>query len=326
MRRRQFMSLLGAAVVSPLPVRADQPSLPVIGFISARTAEDSEFVATAFRRGLVETGFIEGKNVAIEYRWAENQYERLPALAGDLIGRHVTVIAAISGTPTALAVKSATATTPIVFAIGGDPVSPGLVSSLNRPGGNITGASFYTSALGTKRLELLRELLPAGSTIGVLVNPNNPPSVAEREDVLAAATAIGQKTDVLNASMETDIDNAFIAISQGHLGAVLVTGDPFFFRHRSKLIALAALHALPAMYFLPEFATAGGLISYGANQSDTYRQAGIYAGRILKGEKPGDLPVMLPTKFDLVLNLKTAKALGLDIPPKVLALADEVIE
>ena len=327
MERREFISWLGVGAIAwPLAAHAQRSAPPVIGFLSARTASDSEFVVAAFRQGLNESGFIERQNIAIEYRWAENRYARLPELAADLVHRQVALIAAISGTPTALAAKAATATIPIVFAIGGDPVTPGLVTSLNRPGANVTGASFFTSVLGTKRLELLRALLPAATTIGVLVNPNNPPSVSEWANVLEATKAIGQQTNVINASTEAHIDGAFAAISQYRIGALLVTGDPFFFRHRAKLIALAARHALPAMYFLPEFATAGGLMSYGANQSDTYRQAGIYAGRILKGEKAGDLPVMLPTKFELVINLKTAKALGLDLPPKVLALADKVIE
>jgi ABC-type uncharacterized transport system substrate-binding protein len=311
MRRRDLIPVLaGSTAAWPLAARAQRLALPVIGFLSARTATDSDFVAAAFRRGLNEGGFIEGQNVVIEYHWAENRFERLPELAADLARRQVAMIAAISGTPTALAAKSATATIPIVFAIGGDPVAPGLVTRLNRPGANITGASFFTSALGTKRLELLRELLPAATTIGVLVNPDNPPSVSERTNVLAAAKAIGQRTMVIKASAEGDIDRECAVMSQQRLGALLVTGDPFFFRHRAKLIGLAARYALPAMYFLPESATAGGLMSYGTNQSDTYRQAGIYAGRILKSEKPGDLPVMLPTRFELVLNLKTAKALG----------------
>jgi len=327
MKRREFLGVLGSAAATlPRAAHATQPAIPVIGFISARTVKDSEFVVAAFRRGLNESGFIEGKNVTIEFRWAENRYDQLPALAAELARRPVAVIAAISGTPTALAAKAATATIPIVFAIGGEPVTPGLVTSLNRPGGNITGASFFASALGTKRLEMLRELLPTAAILGVLVNPSNPSSVLERENVEAAARAIGQQIKVINASTEDHLDAAFATSAENRAGALLVTGDPFFFRHRVKLVALAARNRLPTIYFLPEFAEVGGLMSYGPNQSDTYHQAGIYVGRVLKGEKPGDLPVMLPTRFQLTLNLKTARALGLKIPPTLLIRADKLIE
>jgi putative ABC transport system substrate-binding protein len=327
MTRRKVLAVLGGTIATlPLAARAQQPAMPVIGFISARTAKDSEFVVAAFRRGLSESGFMEGQNLAIEFRWAENRYDRLPVLVAELTRRQVAVIAAISGTPTALAAKAATATIPIVFAIGGDPVAPGLVTRLNRPGANITGASFFTSALGTKRLELLRQLLPTVAMIGVLVNPNNPPSVLEWANVEEAARAIGQQVRVINASTEGDIETAFATMAKYRARALLVTGDPFFFRHRVKLVTLAARHKLPAIYFLPEFTRVGGLMSYGANQSDTYRQAGIYVGRVLKGEKPGDLPVMLPTKFELTVNLKTAKALGLTIPPTLLIQADQMVE
>jgi ABC-type uncharacterized transport system substrate-binding protein len=326
MRRRDFITLLGGAAAAwPLATRAQQTAMPVIGFISARTVKDSEFVVAAFRRGLKASGFIEGQNVAIEFRWAENRYDQLPALAAELVRLQVAVIAAISGTPTALAAKAATGTIPIVFAIGGEPVTPGLVTNLNRPGANITGVSFF-AALGTKRLQLLRELLPTARIIGVLVNPNNPSSVLERANVEAAAGDTGQQIKAIDASAEEHIDAAFATLAEYRAGALLVTGDPFFFRHRVKLVALAARHTLPTIYFLPEFAAVGGLMSYGTNQSDTYRQAGIYVGRVLRGEKPGDLPVMLPTKFELTINLKTAKALGLTIPPTLLAIADEVIE
>jgi ABC-type uncharacterized transport system substrate-binding protein len=326
MKRREFITLLGGATATwPLAARAQQSAMPVIGFMSARTANDSVFVVDAFRRGLNESGFIEGQNVAIEFHWAENRYERLPGLAADLVRRRVAVIAAISGTPSAMAAKAATSTIPIVFAIGGDPVTPGLVASLNRPGGNVTGASFLTNQ-GPKRLELLCQVVPKATTIAVLVNPHNPPSESERANVQAAARVIGQQTKVLNASTEGEIDHAFAAILEHRIGALLVTGDPFFGNHLLELVTLAAHHALPAMYFLREFVAAGGLMSYGTNQTDAYRQAGIYVGRILKGEKPGDLPIMLPSRFELVINLKTVKALGLTIPPQVLALADEVIE
>jgi ABC-type uncharacterized transport system substrate-binding protein len=327
MRRREFVALLGGAAATwPLAARAQQPAMPVIGFMSIRSADDSAWLLSAFRRGLNESGFVEGQNVTIEYRWAEHRYERLQALAADLVRRQVAVIAAISGTPSALAAKSATVTIPIVFGMGSDPVTFGLVTSLNRPGGNVTGASFFAAALGEKRLGLLQQLVSKTTTIGVLVNSDNPVSAAEETSVQAAAHAIGQQTNVLNASTEAHIDGVFTTIVQHRIGALLVTGDAFFFTWRDKLVALAARHAIPAMYWGREFVERGGLISYGTNQADTYRQAGIYAGRILKGEKPADLPVMLPTKFDLVINLKTAKGLGLTIPPGVLAIADEVIE
>jgi putative ABC transport system substrate-binding protein len=326
-RRRTFITLLGGSAVAwPVAARAQQPTMPVVGFMSIRSADDSVLLVSAFRQGLNESGFVEGQNVAIEYRWAENRYERLPALAADLVRRQVAVIAAISGTPSALAAKAATATIPIVFGMGSDPVTFGVVTSLNRPGGNVTGASFFAAALGTKRLELLRELAPKATTIAVLVNPTSPVSDLERTDVQAAADAIGQQTMALNTSTDGQIDDAFTAIVQHRIGALLVTGDPFFMRWRDKLVALAARHVIPAMYWGREFVEGGGLISYGTNQTDTYRQAGIYTGRILKGAKPADLPVMLPTNFELVINLKTAQALGLDVPMSLLMRVDRVIE
>jgi putative ABC transport system substrate-binding protein len=247
-------------------------------------------------------------------------------MAADLVSRRVVLIAAISGTPAALAAKAATATSPVVFAIGGDPVTLGLVTSLNRPGANVTGVTFFTAPLATKRLEMVRELAPKAATVGVLVNPDNPPSALEGKDVPAAAHAMGLQTSILNASTAGQIDDAFVAIVRQRIGGLYVSADPLFFNQRGKLAALAAYHAVPAIYADREIAEAGGLISYGASRSDAYRQAGRYTGRILKGEKPGDLPVVLPTKFELVINLKTAKALGLDVPAKLLALADEVIE
>jgi putative tryptophan/tyrosine transport system substrate-binding protein len=280
----------------------------------------------AFYQGLNETGYVEDRNIAIDYRWAEGHYERLPTLVTDLVHRHVAVIAAISGTPAALAAKAATTTIPIVFAIGGDPVAPGLVPNLSRPGGNITGASFYTSPVVTKRLELARELAPQGTMIGVFVNPDNPPSVTEGTTLQAAAEALGQPIEIVNVSTETDIDGAFAAIMQRKVGALIVSSDPLFFVARKTLVALMARYALPTIFSDREQAEAGGLISYGANRPEAYRQAGRYVGRVLKGEKPGDLPVVLPTKIPLLINLKTAKALSLTIPPSLLARADEVIE
>lgn len=327
MRRRDFIKVIGSTMAAgPLAVGAQQAAMPVVGFMSARSADDRQGLAAAFRRGLNESGFVEGQDVAIEYRWAEFHYERLPALAADLVRRKVTVIAAISGTPSVLAAKAATATIPIVFAMGSDPVTSGVVTNLGRPGGNVTGASFFTTVLGPKRLQLLREVVPKATIIAVLVNPDNPVSTAEATSVEAAAHAVGQQTHVLNASAESHIDSAFKLMVDQRIGALLVTADPFFIRQRDKLAALTTRHAIPAIYFGRELVAAGGLMSYGTIQSDTYRQAGVYVARILRGAKPSDLPIMLPTKFELVINLRSAKALGLEVPPALLARADEVIE
>jgi ABC-type uncharacterized transport system substrate-binding protein len=326
MKRRKFITLLGGAAVSwPLAARAQQP-IPVIGFLSSLAPSDLTHVMPAFQQGLDRAGFVESRNVAIEYRWAEADYHRLPALAADLVSRKVAVIAAISGTPAALAAKAATTTIPIVFAIGGDPIAPGLVSSLSRPGGNITGVSFFNAPVVSKRLDLARELAPSGSTIAILINPNNPPSAAEGEAVQAAAAAVGQPLLIVSASTQNEIDDAFATIKQERIGAVLVSHDPLFFSERVKLVVLMARHALPTIFAEPEHARTGGLISYGSSRTDAYRQAGDYVGRILRGEKPGELPVVLPTKFHLVINLKTAKSLGIEVPGTVLARADEVIE
>ena len=327
MRRREFITLLGGAAAAwPLGARAQQTAMPVIGFLSSLGSGDFNFVVSAFHEGLNGTGFVEGRNIAIEYRWAEGDYQRLPTLSADLVRRKVAVIAAISGTPAALAAKAATTTIPIVFAIGGDPIAPGLVPNLSRPGGNITGVSFYSAPLVTKRLDLARELIAKGSMIAMLVNPDNPPSVAEGTAVQEAAAAVGQPLQVLHASTRRHIDDAFATIEQQRIGALLVSPDPFFFIERIKLVVLVARHALPTIFADREQAEAGGLMSYGASRRDAYRQAGNYAGRIVKGEKPSELPVMLPTKFYLVINLKTAKSLRIDIPATVLARADEVIE
>jgi putative tryptophan/tyrosine transport system substrate-binding protein len=326
-KRREFITLLGGAAAAwPLAARAQQPTMPVVGFLSSLSPSELTFVMPAFHQGLNAAGFIDGRNIVIKYRWAEGHYEQLPALAADLVSRQVAVIAAISGTPAALAAKAATTTIPIVFAIGGDPVAPGLVTNLNRPGGNITGASFYTSPVVTKRLELARELVPRGTMIATLVNPDNPPSVTEGTTLQEAAATLGQPIQILNAGTEGRIDDAFAAIAQERIGALIVSSDPLFFIERQKLVVLTARHALPTIFADREQAEAGGLISYGANRPEAYRQAGTYVGRVVKGERPGDLPVVLPTKFDLLINLKTAKALGLEIPPMLLARADEVIE
>jgi putative tryptophan/tyrosine transport system substrate-binding protein len=327
MRRREFIILLGGGAAAwPLAVDAQQPAMPVIGFLSSLSQNDLGLVIPGFLQGLNGAGFIEGRSIAIEYRWAEGVYQRLPALAGDLVNRKVAVIAAISGTPAALAAKAATTTIPIVFAIGGDPVAPGLVASLNRPGGNVTGVSFYNSPVVTKRLDLARELVPDGSVIALLGNPDNPGSVEETKSAEAAAAALGQPLLILNASTVGQIDDAFATCKQQQVRALIVSSDPFFFSERVKLVVLMARDALPTIFAEGEQTRAGGLISYGASRADAYRQAGSYVGRIVKGEKPADLPVTLPTIFHILVNLKTAKSLHIDIPATVLARADEVIE
>ena len=326
-RRREFMTLLGGAAAAwPMAARAQQPAMPVIGFLSSLAPSDLGLVVPGFYQGLNEVGFIEGRNIAIEYRWAQGNYQRLPAMSADLVNRKVAVLAAISGTPAAMAAKAATTTIPIVFAIGGDPVAPGLVANLSRPGGNVTGVSFFNAPLTSKRLELARELVPDGRLIAMLVNPENPPSVAEGENAQATAAALGQRVLMLNASKPADIDAAFAAVKQQQARALVVSSDPFFFIERVKLVVMMARDAVPTVFADREQAEAGGLISYGASRVDAYRQAGNYVGRIVKGEKPGELPVVLPTKFHVLVNLKTAKALRFEIPATVLARADEVIE
>ena len=325
MRRREFIVALSGAVAWPLVAHA-QSATPVVGFVSSLAPTDLGLVVPGFYQGLNETGFVEGRNIAIEYRWAEGNYQRLPALCADLINRKVAIVAAISGTPAALAAKAATNTIPVVFAIGGDPVAPGLVTSLSRPGGNITGVSFYSAPVVTKRLDLARELVPNGSLIALLVNPDNPPSVLEGTAAQAAAAVLGQQLLLLHASRLAQIDEAFSTIKQRQVRALIVSSDPFFFTERVKLAILMARDSLPTIFADREQAEAGGLISYGASRVDAYRHAGSYVGRIMKGEKPAELPVILPTKFYILVNLKTAKSLRIEVPTNVLARADEVIE
>ena len=325
--RREFITLLGGAAAGwPLAARGQQPAMPVIGYLSARSLDDTAHLVVAFRKGLIEGGFVEGQNVTIEYRWALGQYDRLPALASELVRQRVAVLVSTGGEPAALAAKAATSTIPIVFVIGGDPVKIGLAASYNRPGGNATGINILTTTLESKRLGLLRELVPQAATIGVLLNPNFPSAESQLRDMQEAARASGLQIHVFRANADHEIEAAFETIAQQRIGALAITADPFFDTRRDKLVALAARHAVPTIYHFREFAAAGGLMSYGTNVADIFRQTGINTGRILNGEKPADLPVMQPTKFDLVINLKTAKALGLDVPDKVLALADEVIE
>jgi putative tryptophan/tyrosine transport system substrate-binding protein len=326
MRRREFLVVLGGTALTwPLAVRAQQGPTPVIGFISARSPAESASVEAAFRFGLKELGYVEGQNVHIAFRWAEGKYERLPALAADLVERKVAIIAAF-GPPTAVAAKEATSTIPIVFNIGVDPVAMGLVPRFNRPGGNVTGVSFFTAALGAKRLGLLRELVSKPGVVAILVNSTISEGVTQARDLQEAAQELREQVVVLNAATDAEIEAAFTKLSQQPAIAIVVGSDPFFDSRRDRIIALAAHHAIPAIYHWREFAAAGGLMSYGASIADAYRQVGLYVARILRGEKAADLPIMQPTKFELVINLKTAKALGIDVPATVLARTDEVIE
>jgi putative ABC transport system substrate-binding protein len=325
MKRREFITLLGGAAVWPLAARAQQAALPVVGFLHYASATTLAHLAKAVRRGLKEAGYVEGQNVAIEYRWAEGHYDRLPALAADLVRRQVTVITA-GGAVAAHATKEATATIPVVFTSGAGPVASGLVKSLSRPGANLTGVSLLAAEMGAKRLELIRDLLPKARTVAMMINPTFPGAESEMAEVEAAGRTMGMQTHGARATSPSDIDAALAAFSQLRVDAFIVGADGYFITRRDQLATLAARYAIPGIYPFPDFPQAGGLLSYGVSLADAYRQAGVLTGRVLKGAKPAELPVMQPTKFEFVLNLKTAKALGLDVPPTLLARADEVIE
>jgi len=325
MRRREFIAGLGGAAAMPLAARAQAPTRPTIGFLNSRSPQESAYLVAAFHRGLAETGFADGQNVTVEFRWALGQYERLQTLAAELVRLPVIVLIATGGEPAAMAAKSATSTIPTVFAIGGDPVRVGLVTSFSRPEGNITGISILTRTIEAKRIGLLREIMPRASTIGGLVNPTLPGVEQQLVDIEEAIRDTGVRLRILRASSDQEIDAAFEAVARERIPALLVMADPFFDTRRGKIVGLAAQHAVPAMYQFREFAVAGGLMSYGIDLPDAYRHVGVYAGRILKGAKPADLPIEQPKKFELIINLKAAKQIGLTIPPNVLVRADKVI-
>ena len=327
LNRREFITLIGGATAAwPLAARAQQSAMPVIGYLSARSTEDTSHLLAAFRRGLSGSGFVEDRNVKIEYSWAVGQYDRLPAMAAALVGRPVSVLATSGGDPAALAAKAATATIPIVSTFSANPVESGLIKSLNRPGGNLTGVTLLTALLEPKRLGLLRELLPQTAEIGVLLNPTNPPAEGQLRGVQAAADTMKIKIHVLRASTDPEIEAAFETVVQQHIAALAVAADPFFDTRREKLVALAANHKVPTMYHFREFTAAGGLLSYGIDPIEVYRQLGVYTGQVLNGIKPSELPVMQAAKFEFVINMKTAKALGIKFSDNLLSLADEVIE
>ncbi len=324
MQRRRFITLVGGAVAWPLVARAQHPSMPAIGFINGGSPVDYAPYLAGFHQGLREAGFTEGKNVSVEYRWAEGQYDRLPQLAADLVGRSVSVIAA--NTPAVPVAKAATAKIPIVFVTGDDPVESGLVKSLSRPGGNITGVTLISSVLGSKQVGLLRELVAASTSIGFLMNPNNSSAVRNVSEAKNAAQSVWQRVQILHARTVAELEAAFATMAQEKVGTLVVEPDAFLISRRDEIVALAARYAVPTMYQFREYALAGGLMSYGTSLSDQYRQVGLYTGMILKGANPADLPVLQPTKFELVINLKTARTLGLTLSPGLLALCDEVIE
>jgi putative tryptophan/tyrosine transport system substrate-binding protein len=326
MRRREFITLIGSATAWPLVARGQQQAIPVVGFLSSRSPGESAGVVAAFRRGLGEAGFVDGQNLVIASRWAEGRYDRLPALAAELVNLRVAVLFAAGGPPSALASKEATSTIPVVFSAVSDPIRLGLVPSLNRPGGNVTGMSFLNSELVAKSAQLLKEAVPAAAVIGFLVNPSGQSAEIYAEEAPAAARALGIQIPVLNASTEHELDAAFASLGKLGVGGLVVPAEPFFDSQRVRIVSLAAQHAVPMIASLREYVVAGGLMSYGPSLPDSYRRAGIYVGRVLKGEKPADLPVMQPTKFELVLNLKTTKALHLEFQDKLIALADEVVE
>jgi putative ABC transport system substrate-binding protein len=327
-RRRDFIKVVGSlAAAWPLAARAQQPAMPVIGFLSSRSPGESTSVVAAFRQGLRETGFIEGQNLGIAFRWAEGHYDRLPALASELVSLPVTLLFAAGGTPSAFAAKGATSTIPVVFSAVSDPVEIGLVPSLNQPGGNLTGMGIFNASLGTKRLELMKELMPNAGVIGYLLNPaSGRKSETESKSVVAAARALGVDVRILNAKSESELESAFAGLQGQRIGALVVSGEPFFDSQRERIVGLAAKYAVSTIYAWREYVLAGGLMSYGTDLPESYRQAAIYAGRILKGETPANLPVVQPTKFYMAVNFKVAKSLGIEVPPRLLGLADEVVE
>jgi len=326
MKRREFIELVGGAAAYPLAAQGQSPPNAIIGFMSGRSPDDSQHLVAAFREGLAETGFVDGQNVLIEFRWAYGRYDQLPALATDLLSRGVAILAGVGGDPSAIAAKKATSTIPVIFGMGGDPVQAGLVQSFNRPGGNATGYTLLTAEMEPKRLGLLRELVPGVGLVGVLLNPEFPPAVHQLRALEQAASTIGQHLVVAKAANDVELMAALASLLKQQVNVLLLAADPYFDTQRNRIVQFAAQNRLPTIYQFREFAVAGGLMTYGPSIIDGYRQGGVYAGRILKGAKPADLPVLQPTKFELVINVKTAKVLGLDIPDRLLALADEVIE